>query len=47
LDVKSSTPFAQGGEIVISGVTDIEGTPLNPNDDRFTIEPKAKGITLA
>ena len=45
LNVKSSVPFAKGGEITVSGLTDQAGTPLNVSDSLFVISPKAKSVT--
>ena len=45
LNVKSSQPFAKGGEITISGVTDQAGALLNTSDALFIISPKAKSVT--
>jgi hypothetical protein len=46
LNVKSSTPFAKGGEITISGVTSQTDVALNASDTTLTILPKAKNVTL-
>ena len=46
LTIKSSKPFAKGGEITVSGVTDQAGTLLNASDTTFTILPNAKRVTL-
>ena len=46
LNVKSATPFAKGGEIKISGVTDQSGTALNTSDTILTILAKAKRVIL-
>ena len=46
LNVKSATPFANGGEITISGVTDQSGTALTTSDTVLTILAKAKQVIL-
>ena len=43
--MKSTKPFAKGGEITISGVTSQAGVALSTSDTTLTILPKAKGIT--
>ena len=45
LNVKSTKPFAKGGQITISGVTSQAGAPLDSSDTVFTINNKAKSIT--
>ncbi len=47
LGLKSTTPFAKGGKITISGVTSQAGVALSLSDDVLLISPKAKGITIA
>jgi hypothetical protein len=46
LTIKSSKPFARGGEITISGVTSQAGVPLSSTETTLTIRAKAKGIAL-
>jgi hypothetical protein len=45
LTVKSKQPFAMGGRITITGVTDQAGVALDPRFALFTINPKANEIT--
>ena len=47
LNVSSSKPFAKGGEIMISGVTNQAGVALSSSDTTLTISPNAKGITVS
>ncbi len=52
LNLKSKTTFAKGGEITVvysppNGVSSAAGVGLDPNYAKFTIQPGAKGITLA
>ncbi len=46
VNLKTTKPFAKGGEITISGVTSQTGVLLNPSDTVFTIFAKANGIKL-
>ena len=46
INVKSTKPFAKGGEITIRGVTSQAGIALSSSDTTFTILVKAKGITI-
>ena len=46
LSFKSKTPFALGGKITVSGVTDQAGVPLNSNDTTLTILKNANNIEL-
>ena len=50
LTVKSSTPFAQGGQITIvdtppNGVSSASGALLNASDSSLKILPKSKTVT--
>ena len=45
LFVKSTKPFAKGGQITISGVTSQAGAPLDSSDTVFTVNNNAKSIT--
>ena len=46
INVKSTKPFAKGGEITIRGVTSQAGVALSSSDTTFTILTRAKGITI-
>ncbi len=47
LGLKSTKPFAKGGEITISGVTSQAGATLSTADTTFTILAGAKKVTIA
>ena len=45
LEVKSTKPFAKGGQVTISGVTSLAGVPLDSSDTVFTVNNNAKSIS--